>query len=303
MNKIKRLQILLLKERLEKLTGKRVCLKESKEQELYNIIKQNQVDENGSWVVNTPDFELKYDDKGDFMFSWINTKTSKYKGLDIFKALVLIAQKEGNKEINALAAKGKTNGITANGFYSLVKWGFESTKGIDWVNKLLGTKYQSYEEARKDPNFLPMWKEKGQESYVTFDTTPNSLSMRTLNSLSTLKEEISAKEAYNNLGSIQTIISGRRNIGWITFPKKQELSLIRGSGLETLPVPLNPNSYIIYRQGFEKEAEELLNIANKYQGRLSVNASEEDSRRIGQLLGYKQSDIEDYILHNKQFRS
>lgn len=130
--------------------------------------------------MNIPDFELKYDDDGDFMFSWINTKTSKYKGIDIFKALIQIAQKEGNKEINALAAKGKTNGIDANGFYTLIKWGCIPTKDISWINKLLGTNYSSYEEAYEDPNFLPMWKAKGQECYCIFDTKPGSLSMRTI---------------------------------------------------------------------------------------------------------------------------
>lgn len=182
MNKIKDLQITLLKEKIEKLTNKKVKLIESP-QDVYNIIQTNKIDENGSWVVNTPDFELKYDDKGDFMFSWINTKTSKYKGLDIFKALVKVAQTSGAREINALAAKGKTNGIDANGFYTLIKWGFESVKGIEWINKILGTNYKDMEEARRDPNFLLQWKTKGKESYVTFDTTPGSLSIQTLNKL------------------------------------------------------------------------------------------------------------------------
>lgn len=175
---MKELQILLLKEKIEKLTGKRVRLQESS-QEIYDIIQTNKVDENGSWVVDSPDFQLKYDDKGDFMFSWIYMKTSKFRGTDVFKALLMIAQKEGAKEIHALAAKGKTNDVLANGYYTLIKWGFVPIKDIDWANKLLGTQYQSWDEAYSDPKFFELWKAKGKEVYVTFDTTPGSLSMKT----------------------------------------------------------------------------------------------------------------------------
>ncbi len=176
--KIKQLQIALLKEKIEKLTGKKVSLKEFV-QNAYNIIMTNKVDQNGSWVVDSPDFQLKYDDKGDFMFSWIYMKTSKFRGTDIFRALLAIAQKEGAKEIHALAAKGKTNDVLANGYYTLVKWGFIPIKDVEWANKLLGTQYQSWDEAYSDPKFFELWKAKGKEVYVTFDTTPGSLSMKT----------------------------------------------------------------------------------------------------------------------------
>lgn len=181
MNKIKQLQIALLKEKLEKLTNKKVSLKEPADKEIYDIVQSNKVNEHGNWWIDTPDFQLKYDDKGDFMFSWIYLKTNKYRGADIFKAVLRLAKEVGAKEIHALAAKGVTNNVDATGYFVLVKWGFLPIKGIEWVNKLLGTSYQSFEEAYNDSNFLPMWKQKGQEGYVTFDLTPGSLSMKVFN--------------------------------------------------------------------------------------------------------------------------
>jgi len=52
-----------------------------------------------------------------------------------------------------------------------------------------------------------------------------------------------------------------------------------------------------------KEAySELLQIANKYGGKLHYDANEEDSRRIGQILNYHPNEIEDYIRHNKNIK-
>jgi hypothetical protein len=149
---------------------------------LYNLIQSQKQKEGDSFIVSNEDFELKYEaDSSDFIFRWVLVKSSKYKGKDIFKAIIDIAKKEGYKEINALAAKGKTNNVSANGYYSLVKWGFIPTKDITWVNKLLNTSYNSYDEAFNDPNFLPLWKEKGKETYAIFDLDPNSTSFKQFN--------------------------------------------------------------------------------------------------------------------------
>jgi hypothetical protein len=149
---------------------------------LYNLIQSQKQKEGDSFIVSNEDFELKYEaDSSDFIFRWVLVKSPKYKGKDIFKAIIDIAKKEGYKEINALAAKGKTNNVTANGYYSLVKWGFIPTKDITWVNKLLNTSYNSYDEAFNDPNFLPLWKEKGKETYAIFDLDPNSTSFKQFN--------------------------------------------------------------------------------------------------------------------------
>lgn len=124
--------------------------------------------------------------------------------------------------------------------------------------------------------------------------------------ISILKEVISASEAYSDLDAVQTIVDGKRGvafIAWKTMPDRYVepvRKLIEDNGLKTMYVQGNEyDAYIVYAQGHEKDANELKDIAEKYGGYLAYNASEEDSRRIGQLLGYKESDIEDYIAHNK----
>jgi hypothetical protein len=70
---------------------------------LYNLIQSQKQKEGDSFIVSNEDFELKYEaDSSDFIFRWVLVKSSKYKGKDIFKAIIDIAKKEGYKEINAL---------------------------------------------------------------------------------------------------------------------------------------------------------------------------------------------------------
>lgn len=121
-----------------------------------------------------------------------------------------------------------------------------------------------------------------------------------------LKEIISASEAYTDVSSIQTIIDGKRGVSFVskrgTSPKDWETiqKMIADNGLKSMHVKGNPNeAYIVYAQGHANDATELKHVAEKYGGYLSSKATEEDSRRIGQLLGYKDSDIEDYIGRGK----
>jgi hypothetical protein len=118
-----------------------------------------------------------------------------------------------------------------------------------------------------------------------------------------LSEEISAKEAYGSYGSIKTIIDGKRDVAFIVLNNIVNRLLISLKSLKKIKVPSSTETnYIVYREGSEKEAQELYDIAMKYGGYLSYEASEEDSRRIGQILGYKKDEIEDYIKHNKKIR-
>ena len=118
-------------------------------------------------------------------------------------------------------------------------------------------------------------------------------------------EEINASDATNDESSIQTVIDGKRNLGFITpkvsssVPYDKFLDIVKKHDLGVLEVPSNDyGAFIFYNKKAKKEAEELRDIAEKYGGYLAWDASEKDSRRIGQLLGYKQQDIDDYI--NKQ---
>lgn len=122
-----------------------------------------------------------------------------------------------------------------------------------------------------------------------------------------LKEVINASDAYSPVGSIQTVVDGKRDLAFLEFyPSQASLldRMVKDGGLRKVKVSKNPYPvYIVFRPGAERKAMELDKIASKYGGFLSGKASEEDSRRIGELLGYKQSDIEDYIKHNKKIKS
>jgi replicative superfamily II helicase len=113
-----------------------------------------------------------------------------------------------------------------------------------------------------------------------------------------LSEEIRASEAYSDYNSIKTIIDGKRDVAFIESSAYIYL-ISKFYGLKIIKVP-NSRNYIVYRKESEDKAKELLNIANKYGGYLSYTATEDESRRIGQLLGYNESDIQDYIEHNKK---
>lgn len=119
-----------------------------------------------------------------------------------------------------------------------------------------------------------------------------------------LREAISASEAHTDEGAVQTVIDGKRDLGFITMigttlEETDFWDLIKKNGLKTIKVPSSEHeAYIYFRRGAENKAKELWDIAEKYGGYLAHDATPEDSRRIGQLLGYRESDIEDYIKYN-----
>lgn len=119
-----------------------------------------------------------------------------------------------------------------------------------------------------------------------------------------MTKTIRASEAHCEEMALETVISGRRDLGTIStkYKKKHDLlSFIKKAGLKTLRIPSNPYElYIYYKPGAEDKAEELKNIAEKYNGYFAYWATEEDTRRIGQLLSYDNNDIEEFINKNKK---
>ncbi len=119
-----------------------------------------------------------------------------------------------------------------------------------------------------------------------------------------ITETIRAEEAFRDLNAVQTVIDKRRDLGFITLigstlPKEHFWEMINQNNLKTLKVKGNSyQAYIYYRPGAEKKAKELRDIAEKYGGYLAWDATEEDSRRIGELLGYDKKDIDAYIAKN-----
>jgi len=122
-----------------------------------------------------------------------------------------------------------------------------------------------------------------------------------------LLETIKAEEAYRDENAIQTVIDGKRDLGFITLigtvldSKDEFWKLVKKGRLKTLKVPSSKHeAYIYFRPGAEKKANELKDIAEKYGGYLSWEATEKESRRIGELLNYTKKDIDQYI--NKNYK-
>jgi hypothetical protein len=115
-----------------------------------------------------------------------------------------------------------------------------------------------------------------------------------------IKEDIDPKEVFSNVGALQTIIDNKRNIGFFSLDEinspKTFWDIVKENDLGFVKVEKNPNNaYIIYKKGYENQANELKDLANKYNGYLSYKATEEDTRRIGELLGYKKEAIDSFI--------
>jgi hypothetical protein len=120
-----------------------------------------------------------------------------------------------------------------------------------------------------------------------------------------LNEKIDPSEAYNDTDAINTILQGKRKIAFIVEKAnnadnwKRIQKTIADNNLKTVYVKGNPNhAYIVYTPDNVKDAMELKAIAEKYDGYLSANASKEDTRRIGELLGYTEDKIDAFVAKN-----
>lgn len=131
--------------------------------------------------------------------------------------------------------------------------------------------------------------------YLRVEETPNETRFY-------LKEEIAASEAYRNDTGLETIIKGKRNVGFFTavggvgITYEDVLKKVKRYNLEILPVEGNDyGAYIVYRPEGKQDALELKKIAEKHGGYLSSKAPAEETRRIGELLGYRKEDIDEFI--------
>ena len=119
-------------------------------------------------------------------------------------------------------------------------------------------------------------------------------------------EEIDPSEVSDYKGSINTVLNGKRNVGMVTLsfhsiPESNFLNYMKDAGLGAIKVPSSPhNMYVFFKKEARAEAEELKDIAEKYGGYLSAKATDEDTRRIGQILGYKKEAVEAFIKKQKE---
>lgn len=125
------------------------------------------------------------------------------------------------------------------------------------------------------------------------------------------KGRIRASDAYSTIDSILTVFSGKRGVGYLTSSIDEEPQLrnlinqaiedktIRKVDINVRDKKDNPyNPFIIYKAEYEKEAMELKSIAERFNGYLSEKADKQTSKRIGELLGYMDEDINWHLNKN-----
>ena len=120
-----------------------------------------------------------------------------------------------------------------------------------------------------------------------------------------LSEEIDPSEAYKDEGSIGTILSGKRNVGFLAVYYDKHKKLLEKAienGLEYISIPQeggmfkNSIAYVIYRAEAEDEAYKLAKIARDNRGYLPTNTPEE-TYEIGILLGYNPDKVREFVLN------
>ena len=177
-----KIKVAVLEKYLTKLTGKEIRFVENDTTSLIND--SNVKMKRGLNVVTTPDFVVNFDYEGDkATLNWIHSRTTKYKGREVFKSLISYLQSKGVKKIGAWGTKGLVYGVQANGYYAMLRWGGEPEGGIKEINNILRTDYKSLDLAKKDPVFWGLWKKNGKDIFVTFDLRPNSQFWKTFNGL------------------------------------------------------------------------------------------------------------------------
>ena len=122
--------------------------------------------------------------------------------------------------------------------------------------------------------------------------------------LNEIKENIDPSEANGNLNAVQTLVDGKRKVAMIVLKGQSNaadtIKLINDNGLKKIGLDQRPGdeAYVVYVPGAEADAKELHNILNRYGGYASIKASYEDTRRIGELLGYKKETINAFLKKN-----
>jgi hypothetical protein len=118
--------------------------------------------------------------------------------------------------------------------------------------------------------------------------------------LDLLKETIRASEAHRNIDAARTVCNGKRNVAFMAGLSHREAveisDMVYDYDLDSIRVPSSHHdAYIIFRKGHGKQAKALLDIAEKYGGYLSYEATDDETREIGRLLEYDPEDIEEFI--------
>lgn len=119
-----------------------------------------------------------------------------------------------------------------------------------------------------------------------------------------IKETIEPEEAYREESALQTILDGKRGVGFIVAYNDRTQKVIKKveeSGLKIISMPQKEGSFgktiasIIYSTGHEEEAMRLAKIARQNDGYLPTKTPEE-TYEIGILLGYRPESVKEFVL-------
>jgi hypothetical protein len=121
-----------------------------------------------------------------------------------------------------------------------------------------------------------------------------------------LNEEIDPSEAYRDIDAVGTLVNKKRDLAFIVQGANTDENweriqkTIKDNDIRIMYVKGNPHhAYIAYLPGSENKATQLKDLAEKYDGYLSAQATKEDTIQIGRLLGYKEDKIKEFV--NKNF--
>jgi hypothetical protein len=109
-----------------------------------------------------------------------------------------------------------------------------------------------------------------------------------------VSEEIDPSEAYTSDSSLQTVIDGKRNIGFYGGASKNSVDKLLKSGLKYISIGMN-RAYVFYREGYDEQAQQLAKIAKRHGGYLPIKTPEE-TYIIGVLLGYNKERVKEFVL-------
>lgn len=119
-----------------------------------------------------------------------------------------------------------------------------------------------------------------------------------------IDEDIHPSDAYRDMDDIQTIIDGKRGVGFIASLSPERLNeMVKkadDAGLNVFKIQRAKDAaYVIYADGYEKQARELVNIAQKYNGYLPASPKQgitpDEVYKIGRLLGYYRDSVIDFV--------
>lgn len=113
---------------------------------------------------------------------------------------------------------------------------------------------------------------------------------------------IDPSEAYRDLDAFNTVLNNKRDLCFLTLRTIDKnhinyiISKVKENNLKVTQVKGNPNfAIIIYRSKAEDKAKRLKQIAEKYGGYLSYEATADETREIGYLLGYDKEKVDQYV--------